>query len=191
MYSHIRARLDGSEDAALLGAIAKVMLKTAASFDQKATSASSLSEVGPQALELASRAHSLEPANEDWSGLMEGAKQFATPASAKPDDQRDQRVAAPVIRIGQAVAAGNLLSSPTPVYPSEARAAGVSGTVSLSVHIGPDGRVMRATLISGSPQLVQSGKDAVAQYVYRPIFIDGQPAEVIAQVDIEFRLDRP
>jgi protein TonB len=81
-----------------------------------------------------------------------------------------------------------LVSQPRPVYPPEAKQAHIQGVVQLSATIAKDGTVRNPEVISGHPMLVQAALDAVRQWVYQPTLLNGQPVEVITQVDVNFTL---
>jgi TonB family protein len=89
---------------------------------------------------------------------------------------------------GANVIAANLVTKADAVYPPLALQARISGTVRFSVTIGPDGRVESANLISGHPLLVQSAREAVQQYLYKPTLLNGQPVTVKTTVDVVFEL---
>ncbi len=55
-----------------------------------------------------------------------------------------------------------------PVYPVEAKKAGIQGNVRLRVTINKDGSVMDIRVLSGPPQLVKAALDAVQQWRYSP-----------------------
>jgi protein TonB len=61
--------------------------------------------------------------------------------------------------------------------------------VRFKVTVGPDGRVKNIQLVSGHPLLVQSAKDAVAAYVYKPTLLNGDPVEVTGTVEVPFVLN--
>jgi TonB family protein len=92
------------------------------------------------------------------------------------------------LRVGSTVQEANLLSKTPPAYPPLARAAHVQGTVRFDATIGKDGRVENLQLISGPPLLVQAGMDAVRQWVYKPVLLNGQPVPVVTTIDINFTL---
>lgn len=92
------------------------------------------------------------------------------------------------IRVGGNVQAVNLIDKVTPVYPPLAKQARIQGVVRFTVTIGKDGRVLDIQLISGHPLLVAAAKDAVAQWVYKPTLLNGNPVEVVTQVDVNFTL---
>jgi TonB family protein len=92
------------------------------------------------------------------------------------------------IRVGGNVAAMNLIHKVTPVYPPEAKQARIQGVVSIAVTIAKDGTIQDMQLISGHPLLVPSAQEAVAQWVYKPTLLNGNPIEVVTQVDVNFTL---
>jgi len=54
--------------------------------------------------------------------------------------------------------------------------------------IGRDGAVQNLEVISGHPLLVPAALDAVKQWVYKPTLLNGNPVEVITQIDVNFTL---
>jgi len=56
------------------------------------------------------------------------------------------------------------------------------------VIVGKDGTVHDVSLVSGHPLLVAPAKDAVKQWVYQPTLLNGEPVEVVTQVDVTFSL---
>lgn len=92
------------------------------------------------------------------------------------------------IRVGGNVQAARLISQPRPAYPPLARAARISGTVRFNAIIGVDGRIQNLTLVSGHALLVQAAQDAVKQWVYQPTLLNGEPVEVVTQIDVNFTL---
>jgi TonB family protein len=96
----------------------------------------------------------------------------------------------PQVRVGGGVMAGNLIEAPKPVYPALASAAHIRGVVVLKVHIGSDGHVIEAAVVSGHPMLAQAAIDAVKQYVYKPYILNGNPIEVVTTVQVPFAGDQ-
>lgn len=92
------------------------------------------------------------------------------------------------VRVGAAVMAANLIEKVAPVYPPEAKQAGTQGTVRLAVDIGTDGKVERLNAVSGPDVLVQAAVEAVKQWTYKPVLLNGQPVEVATTVDVNFTL---
>lgn len=78
-----------------------------------------------------------------------------------------------------------LINRVPPVYPKEAKAAGVEGTVVLKVLISDTGKVADAALAEGNPTLANAAIRAVKQWRYRPYARDGKelPFQTIVMVD--------
>ena len=85
---------------------------------------------------------------------------------------------------------GKLISNPLPlpVYPSAARAAGVSGEVVMDVTIARDGSVASVVVLSGDAMLAPAAAEAVRQWKYQPTLLNEQPIEVITDVSVNFTL---
>jgi TonB family protein len=90
------------------------------------------------------------------------------------------------IRVGSEVQSAKLIRQPAPVYPPEAKAAGISGRIILNVVVAKDGTVKDVSLVSGHPFLVAPAEDAVKQWVYKPTLLNGEPVEVLTQVEVNF-----
>ena len=96
------------------------------------------------------------------------------------------------IRVGGNVQAINLINKVTPVYPQLAKQARIQGSVHFTAFIGKDGHIENLQLIGGHPLLVDAAQDAVKQWVYKPTLLNGQPVEVVTQIDVNFTLsDEP
>ncbi len=85
---------------------------------------------------------------------------------------------------------GNLIMKVNPVYPENLKESGIQGTVRFAATISKDGRIQDLQLLSGNPALVQPATEAVKQWQYRPITLDGQPVDGVTQIDVEFALNR-
>ena len=86
--------------------------------------------------------------------------------------------------------AANLIKKVVPVYPLLARSAGIQGMVKFTALIGKDGKIQNVKLISGPPPLVDAASDAVKRWIYRPTLLNGQPVEVITQINVNFTITR-
>ncbi len=75
-----------------------------------------------------------------------------------------------------------------PVYPPLALKARISGVVKLEGIIGIDGRIKELKVLGGHPMLVKAAIDAVAQWLYRPTVLNGQPVEVVAPITVTFTM---
>ena len=92
--------------------------------------------------------------------------------------------APPKIRVGANVVARNLITQVPPVYPLEAQRAQIQGAVILEANINKDGKVESVNIISGDPLLVQAAQDAVMQWVYRPVLLNGQPVDIVTTITV-------
>lgn len=75
-----------------------------------------------------------------------------------------------------------------PVYPEDARRAGLQGVVVLDAVIGADGTVTRLTPVNGPDLLVQAATAAVESWKFEPYLFDGNPRDVETTIAVEFRL---
>jgi TonB family protein len=94
------------------------------------------------------------------------------------------------IKLGDTVTGAKIKFSVKPVYPLEARANGIEGTVRLHVIIAKDGSILQLEVISGHPLLTQAAQDAVSQWKYEPSLLNGQPVEVDTTIDVLFQLKK-
>jgi protein TonB len=92
------------------------------------------------------------------------------------------------VRVGGVVQAAKLVHQVTPLYPPAARQARISGTVRIEAVISRDGIIQSLQVMSGHPWLAQAALDAVRQWVYRPTLLNGEPVEVLTQIDVNFKL---
>jgi len=92
------------------------------------------------------------------------------------------------IRVGGNVIQANLIRKVQPLYPPEAKRDGVQGRVRFTVIINKDGKIEHVTLVSGDPVLAQAAKEAVEQWVYKPVLLNGNPVEVVTTIDVNFTL---
>ena len=113
------------------------------------------------------------------------------PADTVPDESDPLVVAAPTkFNVSQGVAVGMIQSNSPPIYPPEAKAAGITGTVVLRAVIGVKGRVTDLEVVSGPPALQQAAMDAVRSWQYRPYLLNGEPIEVNTQINVVFTLSK-
>jgi len=95
----------------------------------------------------------------------------------------------PVV-VGGDVQAAKLIRQVTPVYPTLARQARVSGTVHLEAIIDRNGAIESLRVKSGSGLLAPAAVDAVRQWLYRPTLLNGVPVEVLTEIEVNFRLSQ-
>ncbi len=75
-----------------------------------------------------------------------------------------------------------------PVYPDEAKARHVEGSVALSVTIDKQGKVVDVRGMTGHPLLMEAALAAVAQWEYKPLIVSDKPVMVITEAEVRFAL---
>jgi protein TonB len=75
-----------------------------------------------------------------------------------------------------------------PVYPVLARMARREGRVELRATISTDGSISSLEVLSGDPLFVRASYDAVQQWRYRPLILNGQAVEVETYITVVFML---
>jgi protein TonB len=88
------------------------------------------------------------------------------------------------------VLAGNRDVYVAPIYPPEAKAAGIQGSVVLHAVIGKDGKIASLKLVSGPPELTKSAWAAVIQWGYKPYLLNGQPTAVDTTITVNYALSQ-
>jgi len=96
---------------------------------------------------------------------------------------------APQPRTGGDLQAAVLIRKVAPVYPPLAKAARIQGAVRFSATVGKDGHLVNLQVMGGHSALVQAATDAVKQWVYRPTMLNGEPVEVVTQLEVNFTLN--
>jgi TonB family protein len=113
----------------------------------------------------------------------------ASPADPVSTAVRTVRVAAPPSE-ASALSAPDVVEYTTPpLYSDEGRQQGIEGVVVIRAHVGADGRVGQARIVSGLGHgLDQNALVALRQWRFRPGTRDGVPAPMDADVEVEFSL---
>lgn len=92
--------------------------------------------------------------------------------------------------ISSGIATGMLIRQTQPIYPTIAKAAGVSGTVVLHATITKNGSIRDLQVVSGSPMLQQAALDAVRTWRYKPYKLSDEPVEVDTTISVVFSLGK-
>ena len=92
------------------------------------------------------------------------------------------------IKVGGAVQAARIRRQVMPVYPPLAKQARISGTVLLEGIISREGSIENLRVLSGHPLLIPAALDAVRQWLSHPTLLNGDPVEVVAPIEVHFRL---
>jgi TonB family protein len=92
------------------------------------------------------------------------------------------------IRVSGEVMANMVVRHQPPVYPPDAKKAGISGSVMLSVVVGEDGAVKEVTFREGPQELAKAAMDAVRKWTYKPTLLNDEPVQVETSVTVNFTL---
>ena len=113
--------------------------------------------------------------------FSEDAHLTDTPANVPRPDSK------PVI-IPQDMAVGMLIHKVDPEYPKIAKAARISGIVTLSAIISKTGEISGLHVECGPEMLQEPSIAAVREWKYRPYFLRGEPVEVQTTIKVIFEL---
>ncbi|MCI0338533.1 MAG: energy transducer TonB [Acidobacteria bacterium] len=94
------------------------------------------------------------------------------------------------IRVSENVADGSATTKVQPVYPAEAKAAGITGLIKVRVLISEDGQVIEAEAVSGPEQLQDAALKAANQWRFKPTLLSNYPVKVEVVLSFNFRLDK-
>jgi TonB family protein len=109
-------------------------------------------------------------------------------APAGTQEQHAQSAEPKKIRVGGNAQQTKLLVQTKPNYPPEAKAKGIQGAVVLEATIGKDGKVENLQVLSGEPLLAAAALDAVRSWQYSTTLLNGDPVEVVTNIDVNFTL---
>ena len=110
-------------------------------------------------------------------------------AASTPDAVQDSRQEEDVVTIGGDVKPPKKIKHVNPVYPPEAKEAGIEGVVVIETIIDKQGKVAHAEVVRSVPELDQAALDAVRQWEFEPSYVRGKAVSVRMTVTINFTLD--
>jgi TonB family protein len=110
------------------------------------------------------------------------------PPPAPPWVREGVTLGAPV-RVGGNIRPPTKVKDVRPLYPEDAKIAGVQGVIILEAVIGPDGRVDRLAVLRSIPQLDSAAIEAVKEWEFTPTMLNGTPVPVIMTVTVNFTLN--
>lgn len=112
---------------------------------------------------------------------------MSTPQAVHTTPSRPATPAGP-LRVSNGVQAAKLIASPKPFYPPSARTTRVQGTVRIRAIIQRDGTIGHLQVLSGPALLINAAVEAVQRWRYQPTLLNGEPVEVITEIDVNFAL---
>jgi TonB family protein len=110
--------------------------------------------------------------------------QFFDPSARQSGVQSDGAT----VRVGDGVGRPRLMSHVDPIYPQEAKDAGVAGMVIVELLVDENGDVADAKIIRSVPMLDAAVLDAVRQWRYHPASVNGTPVRVLMSTNVTFSL---
>jgi protein TonB len=77
-----------------------------------------------------------------------------------------------------------------PVYPELAKETHMQGRMSLVCLVSKDGKVKSIEVEQGHPLLIKAATEAVSQWEFKPVLLNGEAVEVETTVNVDFRLPK-
>jgi len=121
-------------------------------------------------------------------GVLGGVIGGVMSAAAPPPPPPPKAAAPKRIRVGGQVESAKLIFQPKPDYPPLAKMARIQGTVRLEAVISKDGTIQDLKVMNGHPLLVKAALEAVQRWRYQPTLLNGEPVEVVTEIDVNFTL---
>jgi bla regulator protein blaR1 len=115
---------------------------------------------------------------------------MASVFAAAPPTPAMQNASQP-IRVSSVAMQARLVHSSQLKYPEAARKKNIQGTVTLDVVVGADGKVKSVKVADGPKQLTKAAANAVKEWQYQPMMLNGKPIEVETTVALTFKLTKP
>jgi protein TonB len=129
------------------------------------------------------------PGGGQFGGVLGGVIGAVMSSAAAPPPPPPPKAATPKrIRVGGQVENARLIFQPKPEYPPLAKMARIQGAVRLEAIISKDGTIQDLKVVSGHPLLVKAALEAVQRWRYQPTLLNGDPVEVITEIDVNFTL---
>jgi protein TonB len=93
-----------------------------------------------------------------------------------------------VVRVGGTIFAPQTCKKVMPEYPELAKAARLSALIILEARVDTHGSVKSVSVLRGHPLFDDAAVEAVKQWRYRPLLLNGEPTEFIVAVTMTFNL---
>ena len=121
-------------------------------------------------------------------GTIGGVVSGVGTAPPPPPPPKEEPPAAPKgpVRVGGKISAPQVTHRVNPEYPAVAQQARVAGNVVLEAVVGTDGRVQSVRVIKSHPLLEAAAVEAVKQWRYEPLRLNGTPTPFVLSVTVAF-----
>lgn len=96
-----------------------------------------------------------------------------------------------VVRVGGVIIAPKLVKRVAPIYPELATQARLSGLVIIEAQVDTDGVVESVKVLRGAPLFDEPALEAVRQWRYQPLLLNGERMKFIVVVTVVFNLKNP
>ena len=126
---------------------------------------------------------------DEANSLREQAKAVRSALASQSPSVRQSSSSPFAIRMGPGMTPPQLSYKVEPQYSQEARLAKYQGTVIVAVDIGTDGQAHNMRVVRGlGLGLDERAMQAISQWRFKPGTKDGQPVDVMATIEVNFRL---
>jgi protein TonB len=112
----------------------------------------------------------------------------AAPPPPPPPPVKEKPAPRKPLRLTEDMPKPEQLAMKTPEYPAAAKTAGIEGVVIVKYVIAEDGSVRDVKALKGPPELQQACVDAVKQWRFRPILVDGSAVAVVRVARFPFHI---
>ncbi len=190
----LEAVIDGAgkvTDVRVITGLAPVLDKAAIDAVRAMTFKNFAEFLRPDARVLTVKASFMLPADKSGTkgGVVGGVLNAPLKAIAQiPSGEMEQLQKLPPVKAEGKIQPPKLINQVEPTYPEEARAAGTEGIVILEAVTDIYGRIESARVLRSIPGLDKAAIDAVRQWVYEPLIIDGKPRRCAFTVTVRFTL---
>jgi protein TonB len=129
------------------------------------------------------------PASPGQTAQSDAAKSAAGGPSATPaPSPAAAKSSGPPVVVPASVEAASIVTQAAPAYPPEARAKLIQGEVLLRAIIDKEGKISEVHVLSGDDALAPAAVEAVRQWRYKPMLVDGEAREVDTTITVTFSL---
>jgi periplasmic protein TonB len=135
----------------------------------------------------ATKGATVQPAKRDLSASHTASSATLVPTSL-PATPVAKAPSGELLEVPEDFADDQIVHRVHPMYPKQARARKLHGTVVLEAIVNKKGSVDSLQLVSGDSMLAQAAADAVKQWKYKPYFHNGEPTEFQTKITIDFKL---
>jgi TonB family protein len=128
------------------------------------------------------------PSSAAWKLTVGPVPKMPQPAPTEAEVQPKAPEPPPPPSVPANVTPASIVTQTTPDYPPEARARNVEGEVVLHAVIDVEGKVSQVQVLSGDDLLAPAAVEAVRQWRYKPMLVDGEARVTDTVITVTFSL---